>query len=721
MKPQFAGTLIALVLLAARLPAQTIAAGDSALARGDTSKAIEVFESATRRHLDDAEAHYRAGVLLMTRHHPGDEVSAPRRRAEEHFRYAMRFQPDSAKYYLGLADAFRGETEVTVRAQVIGLLTRAAEVMRLHGGSEAPTVLYRAAAAHWEQYETYANHIMMDVQIDDSTAMADPDYANRLIAERGHPTPGAGEMYLASAEDELRGAVSAGPGFVPAAGLLVVLLGEQSRWAEAVDAGRHLVRAAKDSGRAWAILGLAFARANRWRESQSAFDSALKKMTPAERAPYDNLGAILRQGDAQRFQALQNGQQAGMSRVYWDAAQPLFLTERNETRTEFFARITYVIHRWSDRFRGYQGYQTDRGAVYVRYGPPDLMTSQRGETSATDLENVGKISLMWIYRTPPMRFMFSMNPGYAKADFGGDFREMYRDDVNEHPVSFSNVPAVKDLDTVDVQVAQFRSDTASRTDVAVFGLVPLGRMMRNAARLDLDLQMAAIVKDSALADVARLRQDARIRGGDTVQVERRLWRMSLPHAALLLRVEANVPVLERAARGSAPLDVRSFSGDTLMMSDVVLAGNLVPRDSNPSRWTDFFLEPSSGRLAPNQPVGLLWEIYNLVPDSLGVVRYHVEIRVKVNSIERHGIFAEILGGIGDAVGLTARGDNAASLGYNRQANGARGGRQLEYLKLNLRDAPNAEYEVGVAITDSATNRTVYEFRRLVVTPTPLRR
>ena len=73
------------------------------------------------------------------------------------------------------------------------------------------------------------------------------------------------------------------------------------------------------------------------------------------------------------------------------------------------------------------------------------------------------------------------------------------------------------------------------------------------------------------------------------------------------------------------------------------------------------------------------------------------------------------------MGLSARGDNAVSLGYDRQANGATGGRQIEYLTLNLKDAPNAEYDVVVQVTDKATGRFVFEERRLVVTPTPLTR
>ena len=75
----------------------------------------------------------------------------------------------------------------------------------------------------------------------------------------------------------------------------------------------------------------------------------------------------------------------------------------------------------------------------------------------------------------------------------------------------------------------------------------------------------------------------------------------------------------------------------------------------------------------------------------------------------------------DAIGLSARGDNAVSLGYDRQARGASHGRQVEYLTVALHDAPNAVYELAVQVTDRVSGRVVAATKPLIVSPTPLSR
>jgi len=131
--------------------------------------------------------------------------------------------------------------------------------------------------------------------------------------------------------------------------------------------------------------------------------------------------------------------------------------------------------------------------------------------------------------------------------------------------------------------------------------------------------------------------------------------------------------------------------------------------------------PSAGRFKPDDPVGLLWEIYNLTPDSLGVAHYTVDVRFTVTNVERRGFAARIFGGLGDAVGLSARGDEQVALGYDREVEATPGGRQVEYLMVELEGAPVAEYGITITVTDQVANTSVEALRRIVVTERPLTR
>src|SRR5262249_15352916 len=149
-----------------------------------------------------------------------------------------------------------------------------------------------------------------------------------------------------------------------------------------------------------------------------------------------------------------------------------------------------------------------------------------------------------------------------------------------------------------------------------------------------------------------------------------------------------------------------FGRDSLTLSDVIVAENVAPKDSAPQRWTDFFVQPSAGRLLPGAPIALLWEVYNLTPDSTGTSRYRVDLPIDVKEVERRGFFARILGGVRDAVGLSARGDDQVAIGFNRSQRANASGTYVDYLKVDLQNAPEATYGIHLTITDQVTHQTV---------------
>jgi len=727
---------VALVAGASPLAAQAFGAVDSLLAAGDTSGAIALLEAMVERDNKDAEAHYRAGILYMSRHVPGTALSPNRRKAEAHFRYATRFASDSAKYWLAFAELFRTEEVTTTRVQVAGMVNRAREAVRAHGGDPLGLVEYRVARIAWERYEQFAHRYLVSLPEgggDQRNILLDMDVMTQnwvltreFLEQQIRPDPGhPGETNLTETEVALRNALAVNPLFVDAAGLLAVALGEGDRWEEAYPMVRALVLAAPDSGRAYAVLGMVLARLGRWSEAQTAYGQGLARMTPAQRAPYDDLGLILRLADSVTFAGQPPAHRTTTDSLYWLWHQPLYLHEVNEEHLEFFARITYVMHRWSDPLRGYEGYESDRGAVYVRWGPPDVWatlgregTSLRPRNAVSALD-YGRNTIVWVYTPTRLAFTFALTPGYARAVFSGDQRERYRDVRNAMPARFDNVPVMRTLDTIGTQIAQFRREGSGWSDVVVFASTPTGRMAGSSSVAGLELVTAVIVKDRMLRDVVRERRELTVAAGDTLRADVGTWRLALPPWEYRLRLEATLDALGRAARSSETLRVRSFTGDSLQLSDVVAAARVAPRDSAAERWTDFLIAPSAGRFAPDAPVALLWEIYNLAPDSTGLVDYRVDIRLTVQEIERYGFAARFLGMIGDATGMSATGDDQVTLSFDRRREAPTNGRAVEYLDVALENAPEATYLLTVTVMDLHTGRIASAERRFTVSAFPL--
>lgn len=722
-----AGLLFIPLLLAVTAPAagQDGPCGAAELAARDTALAIAACERASAADTGDAEARYRAGRLYLARFLAAQTVG-DREKAFALLDEATKLRPDSAKYWLRLAEVHRTYGDLFRRMQVNGLVGRAVSAARAHGSGELADIWFRTGVIAWEQYEELANRYLFvgEVTTVDAYRMLNEwKDVESFFSIQVRPDPGdPGGDDRDAAEERLRAALAAEPRFVAAAGLLAVLMGEEGRWSEAVEIGRLLVRAAPDSGRAWAVLGMAQARDARWSEAQAAFDTALQRMEPNEATPYRNLALLLKSLDQARFREMSPAQRAQLESLYWAASQPLFLHDVNETRVEFFTRLTYVIHRWSDPFRGAPGHETDRGVVYLRYGPPEVWASfgrgrQNPQDAVSGLES-DRNTIVWLYPASQLRFMFSMTPGFGRTTFSGDFRAFYNEVRDLFPVRFDNVPAVAEMDTILVQFAQFRGEGAASTELSVYSFMPIGRMTRGAQASQLPLTTAAIVRDGLMREVRRDQREDVVRADDSLLIERRSFRFELEPAQYLLRLEARLPALERAARSTSALLIRPYGTDSLMLSDVVVGERVSPRDSNYTRWRDFLLAPSAGRFTPDAPVGLLWEVYNLTPDTTGTARYTVELRITVRNVERTSFVARILGGIGDAMGLSARGDDAVALAYDREAAARPGGIQVEYLSVELEGAPNAEYAVSLTVTDRVSGATREALRRIVVSDTP---
>lgn len=718
--------LSSLLIVTSAASAQTLEDAAQRVAQGDTTAAIALLESMIARQERNAEAHYRLGLLYLARVDPADAVSADRRTAEEHLRYATRFAPDSARYWLTLADYFRSQNLITLLVQVPRTVGRAREAAERSGNPvEIAGAAYRTARLAVDRWEQYGRRY---TSASPGTSQVVPlvedewKYWDEYVTRSLRPAaPGMGTGYLAAAEDALQHGLAAQPADCQLLGLLVVVFGEMDRWQEAAALMRRATRLAPDSGRAWALFGLALARINRWHDAQVAFRTALERMAAGERAPYLNIGQILRKADRLRWEQMPATDRGPYDSLYWHGAQPLVLTETNELQVEFYARLTYVDQRWTDMPRRRRGYETDMGAVYVRYGPPDVWIAQTPDarkvlpgadpTGGQDtlvMERVLDASqtVIWLYRVPQFRFVFEQTSGFAHPYFVSNSDEAFRVDQTLSPARFDNVLIVRALDTIAVQTSEFRGPGDS-TAVVVFGALPLRRMTESLPLATLPLVSGALLQNEDGAELLRDRRAETVRvDAETPAVQHRSWRLTMGPGTYVLRVEAHLPAYVRAARSVRPLAVRSFLGSELMLSDLLVAGSVAPRDSTAARWSDYLIEPNGGWFTPGHTVGLLWEIYNLAPDDAGEVAYGVDLRFTVATLTRRSTVAQIIGGLGDAMGLSAKGDDRIALHYTRTVDATRARVNVEYLTVELKDAPEGSYTVEVEVTDLRTGRSV---------------
>ncbi len=682
------GGAVALAAGARVAAAQIPAVIDSAAARRDTALTNTTITAYLARDPENAVRHLEVGRWCRRNH-----FAIIRSRADSYFRQA-----------LTLATA-QGNRAVI---------------------ADAEAELGRTAFIRYEQLGHHYRFISDVNQIDPIQAMADWRYLEHFFQTIARPDSESGEPDYNAAEDHARAALAAVPGHVAATSLLAVVLGDQGRWEEVVTPARAAIHTSPTDPDGYRILGMALVRMGRMSEATAAFEQAMARMDSAGRLPYENLGTLLRRASAAHYDSLNAAQRADLRQMYWAVAKPLALDTVNTVLLEFYARTTFVDLRWTAPDENVKGWRTDRGMTYLRYGPPDvwavLPPSAAGSEQTMDDDftplSGARVTTVWLYRRTHGRFIFQNQRGYVTANLAGEFPQYVREVREAAPVLFDNVPGLLTMDTIMAQLAQFRGPSGGTT-LAIYSFVPAGRMLNGVQLQSVPFELAAFVQDARLRDAARRVVTETVVLGDSTQLATHTWRFDLfPAEEYLLRLEARQRATGRTARAIMGLNVRRFAPGALALSDLVVADRVAPRDSSPRRWTDYFIDPSVGRIRRGDPVAFLWELYNLTADSTGVGRYRVEVAVYSRELSRRGIAARIVGGVADAVGLSARGDSIATISFERQAEVRGRSAFPDYLQVQLGDAPEGLYGVTFTVTDLNSGETATTRRQFTVTTRP---
>ena len=682
--------------------------------RGDTAAALERLERATRLAPTLAEAHYRRGMLLARQAGSGLADMFKRRAAGAELEQAIRIDAGNPLYFLELGRLRLKQGFMRLDAQ--RLFKRALRAAQERGD---PTAVAEVEAElgdiYHRRYQAVGHRRLITGdawQFNPQEALGNPNYAREFLTERSTEIEDAGELDLRQAEEHYRTGAAVAPAHDKAAAGLLGILFDARRFEEFLEAARGFVRAAPDNSRAHLFYGLGLWRMNRGREATRAFDRALSLMTPSERGQLTHLSMIMRKADAESYERLTGAERGEFNRIYWSANDPLKLTIENEHLLEHLARVAY----------------TD-----IRYGPPPVVatfppgTNQLGEfsdpidasdrtTLSGDPMMTGRITTVWYYPERNLRFVFYGPPGYNFARFAGEFRAYAEDARYAMPVKYDNVPVNEALDSIAIQTALFRpkADTLG-TELVIFAGVPLRRMAGAVDIAEGPLETGLFVTDALERSVVETRRRETVVFHAERQFEQRTFMSFIAPGQYRYRVEALQPATRRAARGSGLLAVDAFDRPALMLSDVVLADRVAPRTDAPADRTEFFLDPNPAmRYAPGDEVHLYWEIYNLQADSAGVVRYEAEVTLRVQTLERRGFAANVVGGVLDAVGVTAKGDDQLTLRYEvSDVLGSRD-RLPGWVALDLADAPNGTYILELLITDMASGQTFVRRRTFTV-------
>lgn len=727
-----AGALVYAALLASfaatsPLSAQSAASGasgsvaalaDSIATSGDSARAYALLDSALHRQKNDGPAWHQFGLLswnMAKSKRSATYISDPKtikllRTADSALRLATQFSPDSARFWitLGRFNLTSGVASMRFAASgevsnALGAATRMGDSVMIAMSSD------EVGMATWRRYEPVANRAFMsDGQQKIQLSMFNTfsrDKARDFIDSYIHKiNPPTGEKDYLEAFEQFKRAVNADPTNLRYSRHLFMALGERGRWNEMFDLATRRAQAYPLDYQAQLAKGLALHRMGNDKGAQSAYDAAFALMDEDEQSRLSRFTRILRPqptkatkgtvGDSLAFSKLPSAQQRGLEQMYWLMNDPLTLTSENEFRVEFLSRVVWSDFRWTNEDLNLRGADTDRGDIFVRYGPPDLEITVPGNASFQASNTDGSVTLVWGYRIG-LVFFFDLPPGFSTARFAFVDRDNVDQIKSAVPVSWDNIPSTRMIDTIPVRVARFRAGSDS-TDIVIATRIPLDSLVRG-----LDVTSAPVDIDFRIFDqfvrVKGVESDQQaVRPDSTTAPVSRLWQRRLGPGINVIRIEALQADSRRAARASVRVNPDASSG--FGMSDILLGNKPAPKDGQATRrWSDVAINAGTGSYARGTSVGMLWELYELAARD-GNSKYRVSIAVERTDRSAVGNFAaRVFDGLGRTLGREQTSRDKLTISFDRTA--AASPTLVEYLSLDLSDASPGTYRLRIDVLD----------------------
>jgi GWxTD domain-containing protein len=719
--------LLVLLLAAKTLAAQTntqesrFANADSLASEGDSAGALRLLDAAVRANSSDGEAWHRRGVLAWRMSGAEKRTGFMKRSANEallnladsSLRLATRYAPGSPGYLVDLGRFNLTSNSAGVRGRATRLFEEALKAARK--GKDL-AVLSRAAdemgMTWWRHYEDLADRNIYSVivsNVKDRTFTKDPRSIAYFVDRQTIRTAAqdwSGAVEYLKAYELFSEAMRAQPSNTSAARHIYRALVDRQRWIELEHLARVRLIDDHTDGWAWLALGLGAHRLGDEHQSGTAFDSALAFLPPGERARITNLSRIVTPKDSISRNRLPVSELENDERMYWLMADPLWATSDNEGRNEFLSRAVFAELRFSVEEFGIHGIDTDRGDVYVRYGPPPAVISFPADALR---QGEHRIRILWWYSTEET-FLFRQLPTYGVATLDPDdarVTQRLRDTV---PVAWTNAGVKPLADSIDVALTRFRA-LADSSDVYFAAELPVKRMVQDVdlARGALDVQLEAFTWRAKPVYAATSHETIDFAHPDINQMH--AWRTRLQAGTFLYRVEALQADAGRGARSASRIEL--LPGGGFGLSDILVADSVAPANGSTDRWSDFRIAPNVGRVHRGKSFAMLWETYDLQRMANGISSYNVTItlrREKGGGLG--GLAAKIIGGVKSAIGISGNGSDHISLTFPRQVPAH--AVAVDYVTLDLGDAAAGNYMIDVDITDLATHRHVSRERPLTI-------
>ncbi|MEE4312764.1 MAG: GWxTD domain-containing protein [candidate division KSB1 bacterium] len=493
-------------------------------------------------------------------------------------------------------------------------------------------------------------------------------------------------------------------------GLLYYEFGEIN---EMIDLLSAAVRINSEDVNCHLFLGFAFHNDQQYANAEKYYHRAMELMPADQRRLFESIENIITTADRSKYEEMQQEGKRAMERAHWKRNDPFFLTEFNERRLEHYSRIAYVNLRYSKPEKKIEGWKTDQGKVYIRYGKPMMMYRTRpeiGDFSAINSFSPLKTSKdVWIY--DDFEFIFDDQFLSNRYDFAwgdspeNDYRSVYELLIEKTPELHRYLPENKILE-IATQLTEFKGERdSSALDVSYAVHADSLYLGRYEDRWESRLSKGMFIFDRHWNEIQSRKNEVVFPENDIIDIGESRYFIASDGISLepgTYHLAFELLDSESGRRGSVrkEVEIKRHAPDSLALSDILLARSI---EADSTAYT-FFRETLDivpnplKRFSPGEPVYIYYEIYNLAQDASGMSRFRIEYTLGDGDEDGPGLFVRFLSKLNI---VDIRGDVTTTLIYEGNSS-----REFLYQKIDLPDDLDGDVALTVQITDLQSDESV---------------
>lgn len=643
------------------------------MSREDVDGAIEEFRKALSWDPKLAEAHLKLGELYMREGTPAGRI-----KAEREMRRALKLDRSNPRYHLtyGLLKLRQGF-----------LHNAEAEFKKaLELDPNCPEAYYNLGLICQEQMLRHRDMIDGPIRFrefaEEDGSKAIDSFRRALDIEQNHRDAlfHLGLVYLERGEMER-----------------MVELYQQILENDPNDKDAHL------------FLGLAYYRQGHGEQAWDEYEAAKSLMEEEERAVFESIEPLLSPKQGEQYADASTRERKELMNRFWLKQDPLYLTDYNERILEHYSRVAYANLRFGSPEKGIEGWRTDQGKVYIRYGAPLSRIRTRPWIEAGGGNPVHTSVEVWRYRDFDLAFEDMFLTGQYRFKWGTepetDGLHQYTSLIEEAPQIFEYDYAGERFDIPHL-LADFRGD-GGRTAVDVCYALPAQYLdytvERDKSRIF--AEVGVFFFDSGWNSVAKSIGDEELVTGriDPTQEHYVTAQQTLQikpgayHFALEVRDKRsnNIGLLRDT------VSVDGYDSKDLQLSDILFASDIGPAtEASSFRKGDVQIAPNPRKTYPRtRPMYIYYEIYNLLMDGFGRTHYQIECTVGPEVEERRG-FSKLLARLGGLVGIRRREGEITVTSENR----GRSHTEYEHLRIDISNVPLGTNKLTLRVRDLNSNQ-----------------